>query len=314
MKMKYKFYYVLLSFLVGCNLNLSSPGKSSDKSNDGVSSTNEAPEQNQEIQKFYDLIAKDEDSLNNQDKKDLSDYNVKYLIENKKIFSNFFEKAELENQDLSNIDFSDKPNFSDRSKPNYISGTTYTYKNPNFARANLKNTNFTGTKLNMAKFIESSIKNTNFTKAELNDSIFIDSLRLAGATFDRASMENLQYFSKLLTDTSFKETILENAKFDSVIMSNLSFVNANLSGAEIKVASLINCDFTNADLSNVKFIINSETGKTSNNIFTGAKVGNVKFILNKKIDKDAFKVSLTSQGLDLTTVKLEEYVTSATPD
>jgi uncharacterized protein YjbI with pentapeptide repeats len=151
--------------------------------------------------------------------------------------------------------------------------------------ADLRQANFTQTRLNCA-----NLSNADLSEANFNHAI------LSGANLIEANLNHADLNYADLTDTNFNHAKLCHTNLSSatLIVADLSDANlhhANLNRADLTNSNLSNADLSNADLRYAKFMLANLSGAN----LSGANVNHTQFGNNEGIS-ESMRQYLISQG------------------
>ena len=175
-------------------------------------------------------------------------------------------------------------------------------------KSDLKNVNFSSTRLERVKFSFISLYNVNFSSANLNQvnflcpkfvHLFVRSVYLRNVDFSSAGLDNVSFSSARLVYVNFSSAVLKRVSLSSVSLNKVDFSSARLHDVNFLSAGLYHVkfsvewisrgNFSSARLDNVNF--SSNTLDTVE--FSSAQLDNVNFSSNS-----LNKVKFSSAQLD----------------
>ncbi len=151
--------------------------------------------------------------------------------------------------------------------------------------ANLRQADFTLTRLNCANLSSADLSEANFNHATLN-----------GAKLIEANLNHADLNHADLTDTNFNRAKLYHTNLSGAILivadlSDASLHHANLNRADLTNSNLSNADLSNTDLRNAKLMLANLSGAN----LSGADVNHAQFGNNLGIS-DSMKQDLIARG------------------
>jgi uncharacterized protein YjbI with pentapeptide repeats len=245
--------------------------------------------------KFFEYFKK---KFNLRDKKNivitkLNKY--KFYVDDKKgkkIKTKLLNKEIEDNKDFSGLRIKDNSevtiNLDSYNLSNSLFGSDLYGTGIKLNKSSFKNVNFTKSKLYNSQFKNIKFINTNFSDSELNKSN-IDNCEFIGSNMTQLVFKNEGLYDDTLSVTGLEELKQKiiNSKFKNVILKKTQFIGG----------PIVNCDFSDNELGQTMFLTHINNSQFKNNTFNGCVFGDLKKnYKNEEINDEQKSILITKSN------------------